>query len=80
MPGLEPAVEIDHPRIDAKLDRREVHEIIDDLELLLLGDAVQEPDEGKLLGEAEPVLRPPAFVDYHEVGVRQRRLPLQLAS
>jgi hypothetical protein len=49
-----------------------------DLEGLLLGEAVQHPDTGELVGEAESVLRSPAFAHLDKISTRQGRLALQL--
>lgn len=40
---------------------------IEKLERVLLREAIEEPDEGNLVVEPQPIVRPPALADLHEI-------------
>ena len=55
------AVEFDQLCIKPQLRCTEANQFLLELEVLLLREAVEEPDEGDLIGEAEPVMRAPTL-------------------
>jgi hypothetical protein len=59
----------DQPCIKPQLRRTEANQFLEELEGLLLREAIQEPDEADLVGKANPVMRAPALAEL------QRKLP-----
>jgi hypothetical protein len=49
-------VNLDQALFEPQLRRTEAHQLVEDLERLLPREAIEEPDEGKLVGHAEPVM------------------------
>jgi hypothetical protein len=52
-PPGELSIEFDQPRIKPQLRRAEVDHFLEDLEGLLLREAIEEPDEGDLVGKTK---------------------------
>jgi hypothetical protein len=77
---LPSTVDLDEASANAELDRGEAHEVVEDLEGLLLRKSVQQPNEGQLVGEAESVLRPAALADLRQVALGEGRFALELPS
>ena len=78
--GLSCAVALDQAGIETKLQRADVDQILDDLEGLLLWEAVEQPHKGQLVRKAEAILRPAALADLHQVRSRQRGGALELLA
>ena len=57
------AVELDQARINSQLGRAEPHQLVDDFEWLLFREAIEQTDEGNLVGEAEPIVGASALAD-----------------
>ena len=51
------AVEFDQPWIKPQLHRAEANQFLEELEWLLLREAIEEPHEADLVGKAKPVMR-----------------------
>ena len=74
------AVEFDQPCIKPQLRRAEANQFLEELEGLLLREAIEEPDEGDLVGKAKPVMRAPALAELHEIFLGQARGALELVT
>jgi hypothetical protein len=74
------AVEFDQPCIKPQLRRAEANQFLDELEGLLLREAIEEPDEGDLVGKAKPVMRAPALGELHEIFLGQAGGALELVA
>ena len=61
------AVEFDQLCIKPQLRCAEANQFLQELEGLLLREAVEEPDEGDLIGKPEPVMRTPTLAKLHEI-------------
>jgi hypothetical protein len=53
---------------------------LEELEGLLLREAIEEPDEGDLVGKAKPVMMAPAPAELHEIFFGQGGGPLELVA
>jgi hypothetical protein len=62
-------IEFDQPGIKTQLRPAEVNHFLEELEGLLLRKAIEEPDEGDLVGKAEPVMTAPALAELLRRGV-----------
>jgi hypothetical protein len=62
-----------------QLHRAEVNQFLEELEGLL-GEAIEEPDEGDLVGKAKPVMRAPALAELHEIFLGQAGGSLELVA
>ena len=74
------AVEFDQPCIKAQPRRAEANQFLDELEGRLLREAIEEPDEGDLVGKAKPVMRAPAIAELHEIFLGQAGGALELVA
>jgi hypothetical protein len=74
------AVEFNQPRIKPQLRRAEVNDFLEELEGLLLREAIEEPDEGDLVGKAKAVMRAPALAELHEIFFSQAGGALELVA
>jgi hypothetical protein len=57
-----------HPKV---FWMNEANQFLEELEGLLLREAIEEPDEGDLVGKAKPVMRAPALAELHEIFLGQ---------
>ena len=71
------AVEFDQPYIKPQLRCTEANKF---LEELVLRKAIEEPDEGYLVGKAKPVMRAPASAELHEIFLGQAGGALELVA
>jgi hypothetical protein len=74
------AVEFDQPWIKPQLRRAEANQFLQELERLLLREAIEEPHEGDLVGKAKPVMRASAPAELHEIFVSKSGGPLELVA
>ena len=74
------AVEFDQPYIKPQLRCTEANKFLEELEWLLLRKAIEEPDEGYLVGKAKPVMRAPALAELHEIFLSQAGGALELVA
>jgi hypothetical protein len=74
------AVEFDQPCIKPQLRCTEANKFLEEFEWLLLRKAIEEPDEGYLLGKAKPVMRAPASAELHEIFLGQAGGALELVA
>ena len=74
------AVEFDQPCIKTQLRRAEANQFLEELERLLLREAIEEPDEADLVGKAKPVMRAPASAELHEIFLGQAGGALELVA
>ncbi len=76
--GCRFAIELDQRCIKPQLCRAEAHQFIYDLKWLLLGKAIEQPDEGTPVAKAEPVVQAPALADLNQVFVLEGGDALEL--
>src|SRR5215471_16058269 len=74
------AVEFDQPCIKPQLRRAEANQFLEELEGLLLREAIKEPHERDLIGKPKPVMRAPAPAELHVIFLGQGRGPLELVA
>ena len=74
------AVEFDQPYIKPQLRRAEASQCLEELEGLLLREAIEEPDEGDLVGKVKPVMRAPALAELYEIFLGQAGDALELVA
>jgi len=70
-------VEFDQPCIKPQLRRTEANTFLEELDWLLLRKAIEEPDEGDLVGKAKPVIRAAAPAELHKIFLDQGGDPLE---
>ena len=66
------AIELYQGCINPQLGRAKPHQFIGDFKWLLLGEAIEQPGEGTLVGEAEPVVGASALANLIQVFVVER--------
>jgi len=71
------AVEFDQPCIKPQLRRTEANTFLEELDWLLLRKAIEEPDEGDLVGKAKPIIRAAAPAELHKIFLGQGGGPLE---
>ena len=65
------AVEFDQSCIKPQLRSAEANQFLEELEWLLLRKAIEEPDEGYLVGKSKPIMRAPALAKLREIFIGQ---------
>jgi len=74
------AVEFDQPYIKPQLRSTEANKFLEELEWLLLRKAIEEPDEGYLVGKSKPIMRAPALAKLREIFLGQAGGALELVA
>ena len=74
------AVEFDQPCIKPQLGCTEANKFLEELEWLLLRKAIEEPDEGYLVGKAKPIVSAPALAELREIFLGQAGGALELVA
>jgi hypothetical protein len=74
------AVEFDQPYIKPQLRCTEANKFLEELEWLLLRKAIEEPDEGYLVGKSKPIMRAPALAKLREIFLGQADGALELVA